>query len=1109
MTRSPSSRVVILPFVFIFAASILSHAQTETGTIYGSVSDPTGAVVPSAIIRLIDIDRGIKTEVATGNTGFYTLASIRPGHYQMEVERTGFKLLRLTGITVNVQDNLEQNFKLDVGPTSEAITVVANAVNVNTTDGTVSTVVDRQFAENLPLNGRSFQSLIELTPGVVVTPSNYLDNGQFSVNGQRASANYFMVDGVSANIGLGLNATYGGEGVAGALPAFSVLGGTNSLVSVDAMQEFRIQTSSYAPEFGRMPGGQVSIVTRSGTNQFHGTAFDYFRNDVLDANNWFNGYTNNPPLPKAEERQNDFGGTVGGPIIKDSTFFFFSYEGLRLRLPQTTLTTVPDISARANAVASVQPFLNAYPIPNGPDDPATGIAQFNGSFSNPASLDAYSIRVDHRITENLTLFGRYNDSPSSISQRGGVPQGQGALSTIADSDVHIRTATLGSTWAAKANLVSDFRFNYSHVGTTGSVREDNFGGAIPYSPSLPSPYTTDNASFEGYIIGLQQPVIYPGLATDSHQQQINLVGSASLQSHAHSLKFGADYRRLSPNFNRGLYFQGVAFGNVLSAETATFAVSAVESKLIPDYLFRNLGLYAQDTWRLIPRLTATYGLRWDVDFAPESTNGLNFPGVTGFNPNNLSTVALAPGAQPYHTRYRNFAPRIGVAYQLSENQEFQTVFRTGFGVFYDLASTEAGNSTGYYPIEGISFSFGGTFPLSAAAAAPPPIVPPTATNGIPLWGFDPNLKLPYTLEWNASVEQGLGKQQTFSLSYVGAGGRRLLAREYSNHVQGNPNASIVYLIFNGGTSNYDALQAQFQRRLSRGLQALASYTWAHSIDDGSAASYASQSNVFAPAGISGSNRGPSDFDIRHTFSAAMTYDVPSPHVSSILDQVARGWSIENVVQARSAVPVDVIDGKYEFAQLAGFNAPIRPDLIPGTPLYLYGSQYPDGEAFNSAAFADPPANPTTHQPLRNGDLPRNFLRGFGAVQWDLAIHRNFPIYEKLGLQFRAEMFNILNHPNFGPPANTFGRSGFGISNAILAQSLNGSNLGGGALSPLYQIGAPALDPARAQAAVLSRGTILVRSRIMSVNWSKDIDQTLAAAKEQSRPILLDFSAAPA
>jgi hypothetical protein len=263
---------------------------------------------------------------------------------------------------------------------------------------------------------------------------------------------------------------------------------------------------------------------------------------------------------------------------------------------------------------------------------------------------------------------------------------------------------------------------------------------------------------------------------------------------------------------------------------------------------------------------------------------------------------------------------------LSDNRDFQTVFRAGFGIFYDLASSEAGNSTGYYPIQGVSFNFSGTFPLGAAAAAPPAIVPPTATNGVPLWGFDPNLKLPDTLEWNASLEQGLGKQQTFSLSYVGAGGRRLLAREFSNNVEGNPNATIVYLILNGGTSDYDALQVQFQRRLSRGLQALASYTWAHSIDTGSAASYANQSNVFAPATVAGSNRGPSDFDIRHAFSAAVTYDIPSAHVNPILDQVVRSWSVENIVQARSAVPVDVLDGNYEFVELGGFNAPIRPDL---------------------------------------------------------------------------------------------------------------------------------------------------------------------------------------
>src|SRR4029077_8493531 len=228
-------------------------------------------------------------------------------------------------IVLNVQDALAINFTLPIGAASEVVTVVGGAPLINTQDGGVSTVVDRQFAEQLPLNGRSFQTLIELTPGVVPTASNFHDNGQFSVNGQRASSNYWAVDGVSANIGIGASSTaYPGNGLSGALGSFSAMGGTNSLVSVDALQEFRIQTSTYAPEFGRTPGGQISIVTRSGTNQFHGTAFDYLRNDVLDASDWFNGYINTPPLPKAKERQNDFGGTLSGPIVKDRMFFFFS-----------------------------------------------------------------------------------------------------------------------------------------------------------------------------------------------------------------------------------------------------------------------------------------------------------------------------------------------------------------------------------------------------------------------------------------------------------------------------------------------------------------------------------------------------------------------------------------------------------------------------------------------------------------------------------------------------------------------------------------------------------------------------------------------------------------
>src|SRR6185369_12247100 len=300
---------------------------------------------------------------------------------------------------------LEINFEMALGETSEAITVEGGAPLVNTESGTVSTVIDRKFVDKLPLNGRSFQTLIMLTPGTVVTATRFDDQGQFSVNGQRADANYFSVDGVSANFGVtGLLQMV--QTASGALPALSASGGTNSLVSVDAMQEFRIQTSSFAPEFGRTPGGQVSIVTRSGTNAFHGTLFEYFRNSVLDARDWFVNFNG---LAKPEERLNDFGGVIGGPVLKDKTFFFFSYEGQRLRQPASLQTAVPDNPSRLLAPVTMRPFFNAFPVANGIGLGA-GLAQFNASFSNPSSLDAYSTRLDHVINSKLHLFGRYNYS---------------------------------------------------------------------------------------------------------------------------------------------------------------------------------------------------------------------------------------------------------------------------------------------------------------------------------------------------------------------------------------------------------------------------------------------------------------------------------------------------------------------------------------------------------------------------------------------------------------------------------------------------------------------------------------------------------------------------
>lgn len=1048
------SAVAILSLLTILLMAVApfdAAAQSESASVSGRVTDQQNAVIPNAEVEMRNVDTNSTHVTKTNGDGIYSFPSLRPGSYVISVRKEQFQTVSVTGVVLNVQDNLSRNFVLQVGSSAVSVTVTADDLHINTTDASVSTVVDRNFAENLPMNGRSFQSLIQLAPGVVLVPSTASDNGQFSVNGQRAASNYWMVDGVSANIGIGVpNGTGAGNGFGGTLGSFSAMGGTNGLVSVDAMQEFRIQTSTYAPEFGRTPGGQISIVTRSGTNQFHGTAFEYLRNDVLDANNWFNTSVT-PSLPKPEERQNDFGGTFSGPISKDRTFFFFSYEGLRLRLPATSLTTVPDLTARQNALASVQAFLNAYPLPNGPDNSTTGIAQFNASYSNPASLDAYSLRVDHRVNSKLNLFGRYNYSPSEIIQRGAA--GIDSLSVFGTTRTTIETATVGATLAISPTMGNDVRVNYSRTDASSRNEMDHFGGAVPLT-SLPFPnsFTTENAFFAYRIVPLQQGIFLVGARAHNRQRQVNVVDGLSLQKASHGLKFGVDFQQLTPGFLPPTYSQGAFFRTVSAAASGQLRSGDTTTTLSSVILLHNLGMYAQDTWRLGSRLTVTYGLRWDLDFAPSTSSGPKFAAVQGFDPNNLSAMSLAPvGTPPYSTTFGNLAPRIGVAYQLLPRSDWGAVLRSGFGVFYDLATSEVGNLLGQaqYPNGGFH-PLRGTFPVSPTDAAPPPITPPGGGQGV-LSAFEPHLQLPYTLQWNVALEQGLGRQQSITASYVGAEGRRLLQTIES--IGPSPNFAVAAIVTNASTSDYHALQVQFQRRLSHGLQALTSYTWSHSIDTASAGSSLNMSNLLVSGAAAGANRGSSDFDIRNAFSAGVIYDIPTPRTNAFAEAILRGWSLQNTVQARSAPPVDVSDANF-FQTDSGIIFNVRPDLIPGESLYLFGSRYPGGKAFNPAAFTDPPGDPSTGIPLRQGNLGRNALRGFGAFQWDFAIHRDFRIRELLKLQFRAELFNVLNHPNFGQPSGQFGGGGFGLSSQTFAQSLNGSNLGSGAFNPLYQIGGP-------------------------------------------------------
>lgn len=1065
MTRHVRALLTLVLATIVYFVPI-TRPQTETGTISGRVTDASGAIVLGAELELLSIERGTSQQARSNDSGLYSFAGVQAGQYHLTVRRPGFKTIDSVGLIVNVQDHVEKNFQLQIGSVSESVTVSADELHINTTDASVSTVVDRKFAEELPMNGRSFQTLIDLTPGVVLTQSG-TDTGQFSVNGQRAAANYWMVDGVSANGG-SVGGGFGGDGLTGTSGTTSVLGGTNSLVSVDALQEFRIQTSTFAPEFGRTPGAQISILTRSGTNQLHGSAFDYFRNDVLDASNWFNGLTD-PPLPKAKERQNDFGGVLGGPVIKDRLFFFFSYEGLRLRLPQTARTDVPDLSSRANAVPAMQPFLNAFPLPNGPaavdssGNLIPGGAQFNNSFSNPATLNAYSLRLDYKPNQKLSLFARYNYSPSDLGQRG--PFG-GALNTVQSSTIRVNTATAGFTWTISPQIIDELRVNYSTSAGNGFEALDKFGGAIPLTTApFPSPYNFQNGLFSPAIFSLNAQYS-AGVLGRSRIRQFNLVDNISLERGSHNIKFGIDYRHLLPIYDPKKYSQFVFFTDVLSAEAGSFSEADIQAAVGARFSFNNLSAFGQDTWRATPRLTLTYGLRWDTDFSPSATSGPNLPAITGFDLNDLSQLALAPaGTSLFKTRYLNFAPRTGVAYQLSQRQGWATVARGGFGVFYDLATSETANlvaQTAYPFSSPFTPQLGGSFPLTAAA--PPPIQPPTAANPGDLAAFDPKLRLPYTLQWNAALEQALGASQVISATYLGSVGRRLL--QTALLMTPNPLFAQARITTNSANSDYDTLQLQFRRRLSKGLQALASYTWAHSIDTASAGSLGNVSNAPTSATARNENRGPSDFDVRNSFSAGVTYAMPSPKFHRLANTIGGGWSLHSVIQAHSAQPVDVFNGN--FSKLTnGFASNIRPDVTIGIPLYLYGPQYPGGKALNSTPglvtcpdgspsigpFCNPPVDANGF-PVRQGKLGRNALRGFGVTQVDMALHRDFRIRESWSLQFRAEAFNILNHPNFGPLNGDLSSTQFGVSTQMYGEALAGGNVGVGEFNPLYQVGGP-------------------------------------------------------
>ena len=1040
------SAIVFTILVVLLFCEPSSQPQSGNATVTGRVLDPLNAAIPNTTITVLNVDTQISHNTTTNNDGLFSVVGLIPGNYRIEAAKPGFKTVIKPDIVLHVQDVVAINFNMILGSVAESITVEGGVPLINAESAAVSTVVDRRFVENIPLNGRSFQSLITLTPGVNVVPASPVignNSGEFSINGQRTEANYYTVDGVAANTGTASNG--GAYGASGNIPGETALGTTQSLVSIDALQEFRIQTSTYSAEYGRTPGGQISFVTRSGTNGWHGSAFDYLRNGAFDANNWFN---NAEGLPKTSERQNDFGGVLGGPLIiphlyngRNGTFFFFSYEGLRVSTPQPAQTTfVPDLAMRQTAPLALQPLLNAFPVPNGPENGTTGMAQFTAAFSNPGTIDATSIRLDHSFNSKFTVFGRYSNSPSQILTRG---PGLNSLAAPFDTSTNVRVLTLGTTNLFTTSVTNQFRFNLTWNDGRSRRFLDTFGGAIPFdingikdANGQPTPGVDSFQVFLNFGGGS----LYRLEDLRSAQRQINVVETVNFSLGRHSLKFGGDFRRLTTPLTLARLAEFGAFSSEAEVQQNSTAPGSTQISSDSSFpigpVYNNFSLFAQDEWRATPRLNLSLGLRWELN--PPPTDAYGNPPYTLDQVADLSKAVVLPkGAPLWKTTYGNFAPRFGAAYRLRQTPGQETIIRGGFGVFYDLGNTYASQGYQGVGVGVINSLSNAAFPFTATQLTlPPPSAAPPYN--APVYAFDPNLQLPYTLQWSAAVEQALGKSQALTVSYVGSAGRRLLMTvDLFPGQNGNSNFAsfgLLNLTTNKPTSDYNALQVQFQRRLARGLQAMASYTFAHSIDEASA-------NILSFETL----RASSDFDVRHNFQAAVTYDLPGNYRNAFAGAMLGHWSLDTRVSGRSAFPFDVSGGI--FIDPAGTLSQLRADIVPGQPIYISDPGAPGGRRINFNAFTQPTTAEVTA--LQFGNAPRNFLRAFVAWQVDAAVRREFPIHERLKLQFRAEAFNLFNHPIFGAIQNSL-TSGA----AVFGRATGTSNNQLGGLNPLYQPGGP-------------------------------------------------------
>ncbi len=1012
-------RTVLLVAGILLAAALFA---SDRSIIYGIVQDPTGHVLAGADVRIQSASTGARWRLTSDDTGHYFVAALPPGEYKVTVRLPGFRTVSKIGVVLEAAQELRLDFAMELLSLHEVVTVVGGRDDLDPSGGDSLLVTRDGPGSTLPANGPDYRMLFDLLPGIVVTPAGANDGGQFTSNGQRPNAHAFLVDGVSANNGVGGSALPGSFPGA-SLPAMSAGGSTEELGSSGDTQSVELRTSSFAPEYGGRMGAQAQVVTRSGANEFHGEIFGNARDSGWNAQDWFaNSYGLAYPRPK----YGDVDAVLGGRIWRNRTFFFLSIEHSELDDSGIELTPVPSLAARQDAPAQLQGILSAFPLPIGPDlggGEALGLM----ALGRATTVGTYSGRIDQTLGSWGALFVRYarSISASSSSQ---VEAIQG------DSDG--QSLTIGLTAGRPAGAIQEIRFNYSGANFFSRSTLAGLDDVSAAFPNIPSPTWTSSYP----VLALSIPYLGQFLTGDAgltaRQGQWEFRDTVSTEIRRHQLRFGLDYIRLQPARSyplTSILGEAPSLESLLQGDPLTVTISQ-----LPQFGSRvQVGsLFAQDTFRVNENLNLVYGVRWEL--TPPGAL-VPIPTVSGLWSGSdwITQNTGINGTAPWPMRYGQFEPRVGAAYRLPASG---LVLRAGGGLFYD---TTLGASIN--PINGAPFN---SWLLSGGAltvSTPPPA--PTGTETSPaqaiapdvqqfLSGPYPVLHLPMSYQWRASVEKGIAAHGIASVAYLGSSNRNLLGNEtYADPVTGVLDRSIA---LTENFSTYNALQLQLRGSLMQNVYVSSSYTWSHCIDDGS-----QDSSVFLihPGYRLSEARGSCNFDVRQALTASVSYQVPRS-ASRRFPGWLSGWKAGGIFRARTGFPINIVDSEQVFGEDV-VNA-ARPDLVPGAPIWIDDPAAAGQRQLNPAAFAIPAAG-------GQGTLGRNAIYGYGMTQFDASLRRVFQWERGTSLEIGWNVFNVLNHPEFADPVPFLSNPLFGQSTSMQNLVL-GSGTPNTGLPPLFQTG---------------------------------------------------------